>query len=171
MAAQRRRARGVDARGDPLRRPRHGGGDHRIDPLREPKVSKVAAKVTQGSLDALRKASNAIILGDALAAKLGVRVGQTVVIATGTGATMLSQVVGLYHSGMRFTDESAAFTLLKTAQILAGQTGLVNELRVRLDDVMAARDVALRIEAQTGINRCRGRSRATICCPPSRSAT
>jgi lipoprotein-releasing system permease protein len=121
-----------------------------IDPLREPKVSKVAAKVTQGSLDALRKASNAIILGDALAAKLGVRVGQTVVIATGMGATMLSQVVGLYHSGMRFTDESAAFTLLKTAQILAGQTGLVNELRVRLDDVMAARDVALRIEAQTG---------------------
>lgn len=121
-----------------------------VDPLREPKVSKVAAKVTQGSLDALRKASNAIILGDALAAKLGVRVGQSVVIATGTGATMLSQVVGLYHSGMRFTDESAAFTLLKTAQILAGQTGLVNELRVRLDDVMAAREIAARIEAQTG---------------------
>jgi lipoprotein-releasing system permease protein len=121
-----------------------------VDPLREPNVSKVASKIVQGSLDALRKASNGVVLGDALAAKLGVKVGQSVVIATGAGATMLAKVVGLYHSGMRFTDESAAFTLLKTAQILAGQTGLVNELRVRLADAMEAREIAQRIETQTG---------------------
>ena len=121
-----------------------------VDPLREPKVSKVATKIVDGSLDALRKASNGIILGDKLAEKLGVKVGQSVVVATGAGRTMVAKVVGLYHSGMRFTDESAAFTLLKTAQILAGQTGLVNELRVRLDDVMDAREIAARIEAQTG---------------------
>lgn len=121
-----------------------------VEPRREPKVSKVASKIVDGSLDALRKASNGVILGDALAQKLGVRVGQSVILATGAGRTMTATLVGLYHSGMRFTDESAAFTLLKTAQILAGQTGLVNELRVRLDDFMSARDVAARIEAQTG---------------------
>jgi lipoprotein-releasing system permease protein len=121
-----------------------------IDPRREPRVSKVATKIVDGSLDALQRASNGIILGDALAKKLGVKVGQSVVVATGAGRTLSAKVVGLYHSGMRMTDETSAFALLKTAQILAGQTGLVNELRVRLDDAMDAREIAARIEAQTG---------------------
>ncbi len=34
--------------------------------------------------------------------------------------------------------------------MLAGQTGLVNQLRIRLTDVMQAREMADRIEAQTG---------------------
>jgi lipoprotein-releasing system permease protein len=38
----------------------------------------------------------------------------------------------------------------RPAQILAQQTGLVNELRVRVDDPMRAREVAARIERQTG---------------------
>jgi lipoprotein-releasing system permease protein len=40
--------------------------------------------------------------------------------------------------------------LAKTGQILAQQTGLVNELRVRLADSMAAREIAHRIERDTG---------------------
>ena len=40
--------------------------------------------------------------------------------------------------------------LLKTAQILAGQTGLVNEIRIKARDVMRARELAARIESETG---------------------
>jgi lipoprotein-releasing system permease protein len=39
---------------------------------------------------------------------------------------------------------------MKTGQILGRQTGLVNELRVRLADPMKAHDVAARIERETG---------------------
>ena len=113
-------------------------------------MSKLVANIRQGSLAELQRASNGVILGDGLAAKIGARVGNTVTLATGSGRTMTARVVGFYHSGNRIADESQVYTLLKTAQILAGQTGLVNEIRIRLREVMAARDVAARIEAQTG---------------------
>ena len=121
-----------------------------VDPRREPKVSKLATQIREGSLEALQRASNGIILGDGLANKIGARVGNSVVVATGSGSTMSARVVGLYHSGMKINDETQAYTLLKTAQVLAGQTGLVNQLRIRLTDVMQAREMADRIEAQTG---------------------
>ena len=41
---------------------------------------------------------------------------------------------GFFHSGVRQIDEGTAYVLIKTGQILAQQTGLINELRVRLRD-------------------------------------
>lgn len=121
-----------------------------IDPRREPKVSKLATQIVNGELGQLYRSSNAIILGDGLAKKLGVRVGNSILLASASGQTLSARVVALFHSGVRQVDESQSYALLKTAQILAGQTGLVNEIRVRLDDVMAARETSQRIEAETG---------------------
>ena len=57
-----------------------------------------------------------------------------------TARNLNAQVVGLFRSGVRSVDESTAYVLVKTAQILAQQTGLVNEIRVRVADPMAAHD-------------------------------
>ncbi|MBL8589868.1 MAG: ABC transporter permease [Methylobacteriaceae bacterium] len=121
-----------------------------VDPKREPRVSKIVDNIREGTLESLQRVSNGVILGDGLAKKIGARVGNAVTLATGGGRTMTARVVALYRSGNRLADESQAYTLLKTAQILAGQTGLVNEIRIRLVDVMAARDVAAQVEAQSG---------------------
>ncbi|MFY0610826.1 MAG: ABC transporter permease [Hyphomicrobiaceae bacterium] len=121
-----------------------------IDPRRERNVSKLASQIRKGTLDDLFKSSNAIILGDRLAAKIGVRVGNTITLAAGTGRRMSCTVVALLHAGVSQIDETQAYTLIKTAQILAGQTGLVNAIRVRVNDILGARAVAARIEAQTG---------------------
>ena len=45
---------------------------------------------------------------------------------------------------------STAYVLTKTGQILAQQTGLINELRLRLRDPMMSREIAARIESDTG---------------------
>jgi lipoprotein-releasing system permease protein len=121
-----------------------------IDPHREPKVSALATQMRQGTLASLYRASNAIILGDRLAEKIGARIGANLTVQSSEGAQIGAQVVGLYRSGVRSVDESTGYVLVKTAQILAQQTGLVNELRVRVRDPMAARDVAQRIERETG---------------------
>jgi lipoprotein-releasing system permease protein len=123
-----------------------------IDPHREPKVSALATQMRQGTLASLFRANNAIILGDRLAEKIGARIGSNITVQTseGTGSRINAQVVGLYHSGVRQVDESTAYVLIKTAQILAQQTGLVNELRARVSDPMAARDVAKRMEQESG---------------------
>lgn len=119
-----------------------------IDPKREARVSKLESQMKAGQLSSLFKASNAIILGDGLAQKLGVSVGATLSLATTTGTPVFARVVGLSHAGNRMTDDNQAVVLLKTAQILDGRTALINEIRIRVDDVMAAEDIANRIERQ-----------------------
>lgn len=121
-----------------------------IDPRREEHVSKLASQIREGSLAALYKSSNAVIMGDRLAAKLGARIGNTIALTSGNGRVMSVIVVGFSHAGISSIDETQVHTLLKTAQILAGQTGLVNEIRVRARDAMSAREIAARIESETG---------------------
>lgn len=121
-----------------------------IDPRREAEVSKLPTQLREGTLTDLYRSSNAIILGDGLAEKLGVRVNNVVAITGSTAQTLLCTVVGFSHTGVSQTDDSTAYVLVKTAQILAGQTGLVNEIRVKANDALAAREVAARIEAETG---------------------
>ena len=120
-----------------------------IDPRREPNVSKLGTQIVSGSLNDLYKASNAIILGAGLAKKIGARVGNSVSLVGGNGRTISATVVALSRTGVNQLDENQAHTLIKTAQILAGQTGLINEIRVRTHDAMNAREVAERIEAES----------------------
>ncbi len=121
-----------------------------IDPHREPRVSALPRHMRDTTIAALYRATNAIILGDRLAEKLGARVGANLTVQTSEGVSLSAQVVGLFHSGVRSVDESSAYVLLKTAQILAKQTALINELRVRVNEPMNADAIAQRIERQTG---------------------
>ncbi|MGH1484363.1 MAG: ABC transporter permease [Geminicoccales bacterium] len=121
-----------------------------IDPKREQHVSKLPTQIREGTLSSLYTSSNAIILGDRLAAKIGARVGNTITLVSGTGRRLSCTVVALLHAGVAQVDETQAYTLIKTAQILAGQTGLVNAIRISVDEILGARAVAARIEAQTG---------------------
>ena len=121
-----------------------------IEPRREPKVSDLPKQMRQGTLPALYRSTNAMILGDGLAAKIGARVGSNITVQTSEGVRLNAHVVGLFHSGVRSVDESTAYTLVKTGQVLAQQIGLVNELRLRLGEALAAPQAAARIERETG---------------------
>jgi lipoprotein-releasing system permease protein len=121
-----------------------------IDPRRESKVSELPKQMRGATLTALYRATNAIVIGDRLSDKIGARIGATVTLQTSLGARVNAQVVGFFHTGVRQTDEGTAYALTKTGQILAQQTGLINELRVRLNDPLSSREVAARIENDTG---------------------
>jgi len=121
-----------------------------IDPHREARVSDLPNQMRGATLNALYRATNAIVIGDRLAEKIGARVGANVTVQTSTGARLSAQVVGFFHTGIRQFDEGSAYVLTKTGQILSRQTGLINEMRVRLRDPMSAREVASRIESDTG---------------------
>jgi lipoprotein-releasing system permease protein len=56
-----------------------------IDPQREPKVSELAKQMREGTLMALYRATNAIILGDRLAEKIGAKVGANITVQTSEG--------------------------------------------------------------------------------------
>lgn len=121
-----------------------------IDPRREAQVSDLPKQMRGATLNALYRATNAIVVGDRLAEKIGARIGSNITVQTSEGVRINAQVVGFFHSGVRQVDESTAYVLTKTGQILSQQTGLINELRLRLRDSMASREVAARIENETG---------------------
>jgi len=121
-----------------------------IDPRTEADVSNLATQMRQGTMKSLYRSSNAILLGDRLANKIGARVNSNITLASAEGASMNATVVGTFHSGFRITDETTGYVLLKTAQILEKQTGIVNEIRVRTADPMQARLISERIGEQTG---------------------
>jgi lipoprotein-releasing system permease protein len=121
-----------------------------IDPRREGKVSDLPSQMRGATINALYRATNAIVLGDKLAEKIGARIDANITLQTSQGVRINAQVVGFFHSGVRQVDESTAYVLTKTGQILAQQTGLINELRLRMNDPMKSREVAARIESDTG---------------------
>ena len=121
-----------------------------IDPRTEAGVSNLATHMRLGTLTSLYRASNAILLGDRLANKIGARVNSNITLASAEGATMSATVVGTFHSGFRVTDETTGYVLLKTAQVIEKQTGIVKEIRVRTRDPMQARLISERIGEQTG---------------------
>jgi lipoprotein-releasing system permease protein len=121
-----------------------------IDPRREVKVSKLASQMQEGQASDLFRASNAVIIGEALAHKIGAQMRSAITISAGESHVITATVVGIFHSGVHQIDESQVYALLRTAQVLSGQPGGVNQLRLRLDDAVAATDIAAQVEAQTG---------------------
>jgi lipoprotein-releasing system permease protein len=121
-----------------------------IDPQSEARVSRIADHIKSGSLKSLYTANNALILGDRLAEKVGARVGANVAIVAPSGVRINATVVGLFRTGSRQVDESTAYALLKTAQILENQIGLVNEIRLRVPDPLNSQPIAQRIATETG---------------------
>ncbi len=63
---------------------------------------------------------------------------------------MSATVAGIFRSGMKRVDEGQIYALLSTAQLMMGQSGIINELRLRLNDPLGAEKVARQVEAQTG---------------------
>jgi lipoprotein-releasing system permease protein len=120
-----------------------------IDPREEEGVSRLARQMRSGQLNDLYKASNGLIVGVALAKKFGARVGTNVIISAGD-VQISGTVVGTFSSGLREIDEGQVYSLMRTAQVLAGNQSLVNEIRVHLNNALDAGDVANRIQQQIG---------------------
>jgi lipoprotein-releasing system permease protein len=121
-----------------------------IDPRREAKVSELPKQMRGATLTALYRATNAIVIGDRLSEKIGARIGANITLQTSLGARVSAQVVGFFHTGVRQQDEGTAYVLTKTGQILSRQTGLINELHIRLADPLVSREIAARVENNTG---------------------
>ena len=127
-----------------------------IVPAEEARVASVAAHVRAGRLDSLASGSYAVLLGKVLAAELGVRPGDRVVlvaprgIATPAGvAPRLKRltVTGLIDSGLYEFDRNVALVHMDDAARIFRLGADVTGLRLRLDDPYNAgrvvRDVAV----------------------------
>lgn len=129
-----------------------------ILPDQERQVSDIADKITKGALDDLRPGEFNLILGKALAAVLGVKVGDKVTVITPqasiTPAGILPRlkrfaVVGIFEAGMYEYDRSLALTHIADAgKLFQLPEGAVNGVRLKLDDLFRAPALAQQLANQ-----------------------
>ena len=121
-----------------------------IDPVKERRVTNIERDLVSGSLDTLYSAANGLILGEGLAKKLGAGAGSNLTATSPAGAVLKMEVVGIFATGVTALDNFESYTLLKKAQVLQARPNVINQIRVRLDDVSVARQRATEIERWIG---------------------
>ncbi|WP_303785945.1 ABC transporter permease [Azovibrio restrictus] len=121
-----------------------------IDPKREMQVTQLARDINQGSLDALYSTANGVILGEGLAKKLGVGLGDMLSVTSPVGAVLKMKVVGIFNTGVTALDNFESYSLIKKAQVLAARANVINQVRLRIPDVSVARQVAQELENRFG---------------------
>jgi len=119
-----------------------------ILPQQEKKITALAEKVVRGQLADLRPGTFGLILGEELAHRLNVVVGDKVTAVTPqmslTPAGVIPRfkrftVVGIFNAGSGFGfDAALAYTSLSDAQKLYGVGNLISGIHVSLENVFAA---------------------------------
>jgi lipoprotein-releasing system permease protein len=130
-----------------------------ILPEREAQVAELGLHMRAGKLEALKPGEFGIVLGSELARALGVLPGDKVALIAPQGMVTpagviprLKQftVVGLFEVGMFEYDSGLALVHLEDAQKLYQMGSAVSGVRLRLDDLFAARSVARELMTKLG---------------------
>lgn len=134
---------------------RLGGHDEAIgivgvDPEIETKISTIEEQLRVGRLHDLEITQGGIIIGEDLAQRLGVRVGDIVAATSASANARSMRVVGLFRKGQTQLSSGTGYVLLREAQSLLGRPFIINRIGVRLSNPYAAETVAARLEARFG---------------------
>jgi len=122
-----------------------------LDPVAERAVTDLWRAVAGGSWSDLAARRDGVIVGAALAERLGAGVGDRVVATGESGASKELEVVGLLAAGVGSLDESTATVHLSVAQGLAGWGGdEASELRLRTAGFTDLEPVRGRVQAAIG---------------------
>ena len=122
-----------------------------IDPAEEERVADFARHMRSGSLDSLKPGTFNVILGADLARALGVLPGDKVALVAPQGTVTPAGVIprlkqftvsGTFEAGIADADAGLALVSLKDAQTLYQLGDSVSGVRLKLDDLFAAQDVA-----------------------------
>ena len=129
-----------------------------IDPEMEANVAEFATQLPKAMRQSLLPGRFGVILGDELAASMGVSAGDAVVLVTPGGqvtpAGMLPRmkqlrVVGLFHSGHYEFDASLVLINIEDAKTLFRLTAPTG-LRLKVDDPQASRRIAQEVQKTLG---------------------
>ena len=109
-------------------------------------VMYINDNIIEGSFRDLEVSPNTVVVGDALAEKLDVEIGDTIDASFPEANPAALRVVGIYDSGTPM-DETLAITSLSTAQDFLDVSNVVNSILVRGDDRERAQAISEEIDA------------------------
>jgi lipoprotein-releasing system permease protein len=121
-----------------------------IDPVREAQVTTLSKDIKQGSLEALGARPDGVVIGQALAEKMGAALGDTVSVATTAGGESALRIVGIFRTGLEQQDIGQVYVALNRQQSMQARPRVVNEIHIRLADISRSREIAALAEGRWG---------------------
>ena len=119
-----------------------------IVPHLEVKTSNIEKDMAEGSLYDLLTNRNGIILGAGLAKNLGARLGSKISVVSPEGVGLIMKVEGIMRTGITEVDYTQSYALLEKSQILQKRDNRINLIKIRLDNINQAADLAAQLEAR-----------------------
>ena len=119
-----------------------------IEPEIESRISDIEDKLRVGRLQDLESTQGGVVLGEDMAERLGVRMGDIVGATSASGGTRSLRIVALFKRGQTQIGASSAYVLLREAQSMLARPFIINRIGIRLDDPYQAQEVARRLEKQ-----------------------
>jgi lipoprotein-releasing system permease protein len=121
-----------------------------VEPDLEERISTIGEELRQGRLRDLETTQGGIIIGEEMAERLGVGVGDIVAASSSSQQARSMKVVGLVKRGNTLLGSGSGYVLLREAQSLLGRPFIINRIGIKLPDPYEAQDVAARLEAHHG---------------------
>lgn len=112
------------------------------DPFRQIRITNIVQYMTAGDFLQISYGGHKIVLGDGLLKKIGGRVGENIIVSTGTNKGVPFKVVGTFHFGIINLDDSIAFSSLADAQSVNQTPSQISDIALRLTNVSMAGEVA-----------------------------
>ncbi|MGL5115281.1 MAG: ABC transporter permease [Beijerinckiaceae bacterium] len=119
-----------------------------IEPESYFRIVRLPDYIVQGSPDLT---SEDIIIGIELAKELSVTLGDKLNIRVGSGISRALTIRAIFDLGNKGSNTGLTFLSLRTAQSLSGLVGGATAINVNLTDPYAAEDVAVVVQAATGV--------------------
>lgn len=122
-----------------------------VDIERENTMYKLYEKIESGSVEKMRSNKDGILLGENLALKLNVGVGDRVSLTAPNGSVFLLKVVGTFAFGMTTVDETRCYVGLNTAQKILGKpSNYITDINIRIRDYNQSAAIAEEIQSLFG---------------------
>ena len=120
-----------------------------IDPAIEERISTISEKLASGHLSDLERVQGGVIIGEEMAERLGLRMGDMVAATSAAGTTRSLRIVGTIKPGeVALGGGTTGYMLLREVQSLLGRPFVINRIGIRLADPNDADVVAKRLEAR-----------------------
>ena len=113
-------------------------------------VTTIYKYMISGTIDDLVADPDGIVIGQGLASKLGLSMGDNLTVASPIGQIRTFKILGIFRTGRSEFDERQTFVTLKRVQSLFNRANRVNSIILKLPNPRDARTIASEIEARVG---------------------
>ncbi|HRQ83183.1 MAG TPA: FtsX-like permease family protein, partial [Azospirillaceae bacterium] len=121
-----------------------------IEPASAIGVSRLADDMVAGSLDSLNSVKDGVVIGERLADRMNVAIGDTITAVAPSGQAARLRVVGRFRSSMEQVDRGQVYLSLPRQQALQNRPRVVNEIQIKMRDADGAVEAAAAMEARWG---------------------